>query len=72
LSNTTTAPNPGTWPTGTLSFNTALTFDSVVIHYDSSNGATDWGPIFMADNMNVTLAPSAVPIPGDYRFSPAA
>jgi hypothetical protein len=59
--NTTTAPNPGTWPTGTLTFNSLLTFDNVVVHWDSANGATDYGPIFAADNMIVT--PSAVPLP---------
>jgi hypothetical protein len=65
--NTTTAPNPGTWPTGTLSFNSVLTFNSVVVHYDSSNGATDSGPVFMADDMNVTLASTAVtPLPSTW------
>ncbi len=59
--NTTTAPIPGTWPSGTLTFNSG-TFDSVVVHWNSApTGTENWGPIFMADNMDVTLAP--VPLP---------
>ena len=62
--NTTTANPPGTWPTGTLSFTAVQTFNSVVVHWDSApSGTENWGPIFMADNMNVTLAPSVVPLP---------
>lgn len=55
--NTTTAPQPGTWPTGTLSINVATGFNSVVVHYDARPPTCqDWGPIFLADNMLVTLA----------------
>jgi hypothetical protein len=62
-SNTAQANPPGTWPVGTLSFNSAI-FDKVVVHWQSApSGAENWGPIFVADNMNVTLAPSAVPVP---------
>lgn len=54
---TTTAPNPGTWPTGVLSFSSSQPFNYVVIHYDAPPPTGgDWGPIFMADNMNVTPA----------------
>jgi hypothetical protein len=53
--NTTTAYPPGTWPTGTLTFSSPQGFNSVVVHYDSPPPTGgDWGPIFMADNMNVT------------------
>lgn len=55
---TTTAPVPGTWPTGTLSFSTASgRFNYVVVHYDSAPPTGgDWGPIFMADNMRISIA----------------
>jgi hypothetical protein len=56
--NTTTAPNPGTWPTGVLTLTAPQGFDSVVIHYDAPPPTGgDWGPIFMADNMTVTPLP---------------
>jgi hypothetical protein len=57
--NTAIAPNPGTWPTGTLSYDSgSQTFDRVVVHYDKPpvNGE-NWGPIFLADNMTVTTVP---------------
>jgi hypothetical protein len=55
--NTTTAPNPGTWPTGVLTLSAPRGFNSVVIHYESPPPTGgDWGPIFMADNMTVTPA----------------
>lgn len=60
---TTTAPNPGTWPTGTLRFTSTRPFNYVVVHYDSAPPTGgDWGPVFMADNMLVTLdtAPYAI------------
>jgi len=61
--NTATADPPGTWPTATLSFSSALGFNSVVVHYDAPPPTGgDYGPIFMADNMNVT----AVPEPGTW------
>jgi hypothetical protein len=54
---------PGTWPSATLSIGSTQPFNSVVIHYDSAPPTGgDYGPIFMADNMSVMLAP----IPGDY------
>jgi hypothetical protein len=64
---TTVADPPFFWPTGTLSISAAQGFDSVVVHYDSPPPTRgDWGPIFLADNMNVTAAavPAAVPEPG--------
>ena len=55
--NTTTAPNPGTWPTATLTLAAPAGFDTVVVHYDAPPPTGgDWGPIFMADNMIVTIA----------------
>lgn len=57
---TTTAPAPGTWPTGTLAYSSPLGFNHVVVHYDHRPACTDYGPIFMADNMNVTTL-AAVP-----------
>ena len=60
------ADPPGTWPTATLGFSSISGFNNVVVHYDQRPPTGgDWGPIFMADNMNVTSAPF-VPPPGDY------
>jgi hypothetical protein len=57
--NTTTASNPGTWPSQTLSIHVAQGFNSVVVHYDARPPTCqDWGPIFMADNMWATPAPA--------------
>ncbi|MBL8877501.1 MAG: hypothetical protein JNG88_00150 [Phycisphaerales bacterium] len=54
---TTSAPQPGTWPTGNLELTSATPFDSVTVHYDSRPPTCqDWGPIFLADNMVVTQA----------------
>ena len=54
---TMTADPPGTWPTATLAISLPQGFNSVVIHYDAPPPTGgDWGPIFMADNMNVTAA----------------
>jgi hypothetical protein len=48
-------PNPGTWPSATLSFNSAFPFDNIVIHYDAPPPTGgDYGPIFMVDNLVVT------------------
>ena len=58
---TTTAPNPGTWPTGVLTLVAPQGFNSVVVHYESPPPTCqDYGVIFMADNMIVT--PLAVPV----------
>jgi hypothetical protein len=58
---TTTAPMPGTWPTGTLSIGSAAGFNSVVVHYDARPPTCqDYGPIFLADNMSVTPKPVVV------------
>ncbi len=55
---TATAATPGTWPSETLAFSSAQPFDSVVVHYDARPPTCrDWGPIFMADNMQVVPAP---------------
>lgn len=53
--NTATAYPPGTWPTGTLTFNSNKPVNSVVIHHDAPPPTGgDCGPVFMADNMIVT------------------
>ncbi len=59
--NTYQIQQPGTWPTGTLSFSSMQPFDHLVIHYDQPPPTGgDYGPIFMADNLLVTtvLAPT--------------
>ena len=49
---------PGTWPVDTLSYSYPQGFDSVVVHYASSPPTcTDYGVIFLADNMRVTALP---------------
>jgi hypothetical protein len=41
-----------------LSITTTQAFNHVVVHYDAKPPTCqDWGPIFMADNMNVTPMP---------------
>ncbi|MFO1053048.1 MAG: hypothetical protein U1F36_12610 [Planctomycetota bacterium] len=60
--NTTTARHPGTWPVETLSCTFAQGFDRVVVHYDAPPPTCqDYGTIFIADNMAITLAPVHVP-----------
>lgn len=52
---TTTAPNPGTWPASTLRCAFAAGFDNVVVHYDAPPPTcTDYGVIFLADDMRIT------------------
>lgn len=56
--NTYSIQQPGTWPTGTLSFSSAQPFDNVVVHYASPPPTGgDYGPIFMVDNVSVTPTP---------------
>lgn len=56
--NVNTIDPPGTWPSGTLSFNTTQKFDNVVIHYFKPPvTGGDYGPIFMADNLVATPVP---------------
>lgn len=58
--NTTVAPVPGSYPTGTLSIAVPGGFDSVVVHWQSPGaGCQDYGPIFLADNVTVTRATTA-------------
>jgi hypothetical protein len=53
--NTKTATNPGTWPVDTLKYSFPQGFDSVVIHYDKRPPTcSDYGVIFLVDNMRVT------------------
>jgi hypothetical protein len=42
----------------TLSITTSKSFNNVVVHYDARPPTCqDWGSIFIADNMSVSLAP---------------
>ncbi len=44
------------WPSSTISIEPGEAFDTVVLHHDSPPPGCDaWGPIFMADNMRVTI-----------------
>ncbi len=68
---TTTNAQAGTWPSETLQFGSPQPFNGVVVHYDAPPvTGGDWGPIFMADNMVVMVAPppivlgNAVVLPG--------
>lgn len=64
---TTTNAQAGTWPTETLQFNSAQSFDSVVVHYDAAPATGgDYGQIFMADNMNVTPVPLPITLTGSW------
>ena len=50
------AANPGTWPVDSVSCSFTQGFDSVVVHFDSHPSmCQDWGPIFIADNMRITV-----------------
>jgi hypothetical protein len=61
VGSSTTNANAGTWPSETLAFSSAQSFDQVVIHYQAPPvTGGDWGPIFMADNMIVTPAPPPI------------
>jgi hypothetical protein len=55
----TTVPQPGgVWPTGTLAYSSAQTFDHVVIHYESPPPTGgDYGVIFAIDNIHATPVP---------------
>lgn len=55
--NTRTTSHPGTWPVDTLGCSFPQGFDSVVVHYAAPPPTcTDYGTIFMADNMFVTAS----------------
>ena len=50
-----------TYMTNTLSITTTQAFNNVVVHYDASPPTCqDWGPVFLADNMNVTPMPPII------------
>lgn len=61
-----TASMPGTWPVDTLGCTFTQGFDSVVVHYDSHPPTCqDYGVIYMADNMWVTVFGCTLPtVPG--------
>lgn len=62
---TMTADPPGTWPSATLAITSAQPFNRVVVHYDAPPPTGgDWGPIFMADNLQVELAPPSIVLTG--------
>ncbi len=64
--NTHTAANPGTWPVDTLSCAFPQGFDSVVVHWDSRPPTcSDYGPIFLADDMRIT---ALIPVGTSYCF----
>jgi hypothetical protein len=67
--NTKVATVPGTWPVDTLKCSFPQGFDSVVVHYDSHPPACqDYGVIYMADNMRVTLlVPTGISETGNER-----
>lgn len=60
---TTTAPHPGTWPTGLLTLSAAQGFNSVVVHYESHPACQDYGSIFVADNLTATLLDESLFVP---------
>ena len=44
-----------------MSITTTQAFNNVVVHYDARPPTCqDWGPIFLADNMNVTPMPPII------------
>jgi hypothetical protein len=50
-----------TWQAQTLSITTTQAFNNVVVHYDARPPTCqDWGPVFLADNMNVTPMPPVI------------
>jgi len=63
-----TATCPCNWPGQILQFDSAQRFNSVVVHYDKAPACADIGPIFMADNMNVTPAPPPLILTGPMRL----
>ncbi len=47
-----------TWPTITLAFSSAQFFDNVIVHFQAAPPTGgDWGPIFVADNVNINAVP---------------
>lgn len=57
-SNTMSAVPGGVWPSATLSFSSTTPFNKVVVHYLQGPQCPqcDYGPMIMADNMQVTPA----------------
>lgn len=67
---TATAANPGTWPTELLSYKSSQSFNRVVIHYATRPPTCqDWGPIFLADNMSISLAPQPIVLTNTTRLA---
>jgi len=64
-STTTNANPPGTWPSATLAYASSKGFNNVVVHYAAAPvTGGDWGPIFMADNVTVTVVPPPIVLTG--------
>lgn len=54
-----------TWVSEWLRFSSSQGFNSVVVHYDApAPGCQDYGVIFLADNMTITLAPPPILLTG--------
>jgi hypothetical protein len=73
--NTATAPVPGTWPSGTLTIAVPSGFNRAVVHYDSRPPTCqDYGVIFLADNVTVTMMCTGAAVtgqPGSATICPA-
>ena len=60
VGSTTSSGDPDlNWPSSTLSFSSASPFNELVVHYfkPPTPGSEGWGPIFLADNLLVTVVP---------------
>ena len=66
---TTNASVPGTWPTEWLRYSSGTGFNRVVVHYDAPPACQDYGPIFMADNMEVVPAPPPIVLSGAAKLA---
>src|SRR5512133_322465 len=56
----TNASQPGTWPSETLAITPTQPFNQIVVHYDQRPACADFGTIFLADNVQATLAPPPI------------
>ena len=66
---TTNASVPGTWPTEWLRYNSTAGFNRVVVHYDAPPACQDYGPVFMADNMEIVPAPPPIVLSGAAKLA---
>ena len=57
----------GTWPTGTLRISATQPFNRIVVHYDAAPPTGgNWGPIFIADNMTLSMRQEDYVVPSTY------